>query len=397
MNDRVPGTELADRMRRFRERMDRVHPDWEMAIFFGKVNLYYLTGTIQDGILLVPRDGAEEFWVRRSYVRACAESDFPVIRPMASFRDVRKSITRVPGSAHIETGVVPVGLWELFRKHIPVRAAASLDTAVAMTRAKKSPFEIALLRRAGKIHRKVLEDDVPCILQEGMNEAAFAIAVYGRMVSLGHQGVVRFGSFNTEIEVGQVAFGENSLYPTCFNGPGGCRGMGAAAPVLGDPGRRLKRGDLVFIDNACMVGGYQTDKTMNYVFQGSIPREAEEMHEKCVGIMEEIASMLVPGAVPSAIYSSIIENQEPGFLLHFMGNAEPRVRFLGHGVGLVVDEPPVIAPGFDEPLEEGMAIALEPKYAFPGVGLVGIENTYLVTPGGGESITGEHPGLIPVP
>jgi len=173
--------------------------------------------------------------------------------------------------------------------------------------------------------------------------------------------------------------------------------MGPAAPVLGDPCRKLKPGDLVFIDNACMVGGYQTDKTMTYVFRGAVPREAEEMHSRCTGIMEEMASMLVPGAVPSRIYSSVIEGQEPGFLDHFMGHAEPPVRFLGHGVGLAVDEPPVIALGFDEPLEEGMAIALEPKYAFPGVGLVGIENTYLVTPHGGESITGENPGLIPIP
>jgi len=119
-------------------------------------------------------------------------------------------------------------------------------------------------------------------------------------------------------------------------------------------------------------GGYQTDKTMTYVFRGAVPRQAEEMHSRCTGIMEEMASMLVPGAVPSRIYSSVIEGQEPGFLEHFMGHAEPPVRFLGHGVGLAVDEPPVIALGFDEPLEEGMAIALEPKYAFPGVGLVGI-------------------------
>ena len=396
MDQKVPGTELADRIRRFRERMDRMQPDWEMAVFFGKINLYYLTGTIQDGMLIVPRDGPEEFWVRRSFARACIESDFPVIRQMASFRDAGKGIARVPETVHIETGIVPVGLWELFRKHFPVRAAGSLDAEVAMTRAKKSPYEIALLRRAGEIHRTVLEDDVPGILREGMSEAAFASAVYERMVSLGHQGIVRFGSFNTEIEVGQVAFGENSLYPTYFNGPGGCRGMGPAAPVLGDPEQTLKRGDFVFIDNACMVGGYQTDKTMNYVFCGSIPREAEEMHDRCVALMEEMASMLVPGAVPSTIYASIMGSQDPGFLEHFMGHAEPKVRFLGHGVGLVVDEPPVIAMGFDEPLEEGMAIALEPKYAVPGLGLVGIENTYLVTCRGGESITGSHPGLIPV-
>jgi len=69
---------------------------------------------------------------------------------------------------------------------------------------------------------------------------------------------------------------------------------------------------------------------------------------------------------------------------------------LGHGIGLVVDEWPVIAEGFDEPLEQNMALAIEPKKGMPGVGMVGIENTFLVTTQGGRGLTGESPGLIPV-
>ena len=72
------------------------------------------------------------------------------------------------------------------------------------------------------------------------------------------------------------------------------------------------------------------------------------------------------------------------------------MNFLGHGVGLQVDEPPAIAQGFDEPLTAGMVIALEPKKGVPGVGMVGIEDTFVVTPDGGRSITGNHPGLIRV-
>jgi Xaa-Pro dipeptidase len=79
-----------------------------------------------------------------------------------------------------------------------------------------------------------------------------------------------------------------------------------------------------------------------------------------------------------------------------MGYGTRKAQFLGHGVGLLVDEIPVIARGFDEPLQEGMTIALEPKKGVKGVGMVGIENTFVVTPGGGRSITGRSPGLIPV-
>ncbi|NLA38272.1 MAG: aminopeptidase P family protein, partial [Methanomicrobiales archaeon] len=167
-------------------------------------------------------------------------------------------------------------------------------------------------------------------------------------------------------------------------------------PVLGNHARRLEAGDLVFIDCACGVQGYHTDKTMTYAFGRPLPGEAIEAHLRCVEIQDETAALLRPGTRPSEVYETIIEGLEPEFLENFMGFGDHRVSFLGHGVGLQVDEMPVIARGFDEPLEEGMVIALEPKKGVSGVGMVGTENTFVVTRGGGRSITGANPGLIPV-
>jgi Xaa-Pro dipeptidase len=229
-----------------------------------------------------------------------------------------------------------------------------------------------------------------------MTEAEFGAGVYARMVAEGHMGIVRFGSFNTEIEVGQIGFGENSIYPTSFDGPGGSRGVSPAAPVLGSHDRRLRKGDLVFIDNACGIGGYQTDKTMTYLFGGDPPEDAAQTQHRCEEIQETLASLLVPGAIPSEIYAEVTGSLDNTFLQNFMGFGARRVNFLGHGTGLQVNEIPVIAKGFDSPLGEGMAIALEPKKGIAGFGMVGIENTFLVTPGGGESITGTAPGLIRV-
>ena len=120
------------------------------------------------------------------------------------------------------------------------------------------------------------------------------------------------------------------------------------------------------------------------------------MQQRCVAIERQLASMLKPGAVPSAIYATVMKGLDARFLEGFMGLGDRRANFLGHGIGLHVDEPPTIAEGFDEPLEEGMVIALEPKRGIPGVGMVGIENTFLVSTAGGRSITGSNPGLIPV-
>jgi Xaa-Pro aminopeptidase len=79
-----------------------------------------------------------------------------------------------------------------------------------------------------------------------------------------------------------------------------------------------------------------------------------------------------------------------------MGFGKRQVKFLGHGIGLNVDEFPVIAKGFDAPITEGMVFAVEPKKGIAGIGMVGIENTFLVSASGGEIITGTNPGLIPV-
>lgn len=391
---KVPLSELSGRMERFRTRMDTVHPDWELCVIFSRINQYYFTGTMQDGMLFIPRGGEPELFVRRSHERALDESLFPAIRPMGSFRDAAAVRSAVPETVYLETEVVPLALLQRFRKHFPVKNVLSADTEIVKTRSVKSAYEIQRMERAGAIHRFILEEGIPTMLWEGMTEAEFGAGVYAMMVREGHQGIVRFGMFQTEIEVGQLGFGDSSIYPAAFDGPGGCRGIGPAAPILGSQSRTLRKGDLVFIDNACGFEGYQTDKTMTYMFKQSLPDEAVVAHEQCVDIQNRMAAMLKPGIAPSQVYSAIYESLPPGFLENFMGFGSRRAHFLGHGTGLLVDELPVIAEGSSEPLLEGMVIALEPKKGIRDVGMVGIENTFVVTPGGGRSITGNHPGLM---
>jgi Xaa-Pro aminopeptidase len=150
---------------------------------------------------------------------------------------------------------------------------ASLDAPITRVRAVKSPYELAIMERCGAIHRRIMEENVPAMLREGMNEAEFACELYSLLVREGHQGTVRFGMFNVDIAVAQLGFGEDSLYPTSFDGPGGCVGICPAAPVLGSCDRKLQKGDLVFVDVGCAVDGYHTDKTMVYMFGRPLPDE----------------------------------------------------------------------------------------------------------------------------
>ena len=393
---KVPLSELMDRMKRFRARMDAENPHWELATFFGRVNQYYFTGTMQDGMLLVPREGEAVFWVRRSFERAGTESLFPDIRPMKSFRDAAATGSPAREVIHLETELVPLALVQRFRKYFPGKDVASLDATIARVRAVKSRYELDIMERCGAVHRRVMEENVPAMLREGMNEAEFACELYSLLVREGHQGTVRFGMFNVDIAVAQLGFGENSIYPTSFDGPGGCVGVCPAAPVLGSRERKLRKGDLVFVDVGCAMDGYHTDKTMVFQFGRALPDEAIAIHRRCVEIERRLAAQLKPGAVPSEIHAGIMGSLDAEFLKNFMGFGNRRANFLGHGVGLQIDEPPVLAEGFDEPLAAGMTLAIEPKKGMPGVGMVGSENTYVVAAEGGRSITGNHPGLMQV-
>ncbi|MFZ5988718.1 MAG: M24 family metallopeptidase [Bacillota bacterium] len=396
MRKQVPINELKVRMDRLRAKMNVSNPDWEIVVIFSKVNLYYFTGTMQDGMLLIPRDDEAVLWVRRSYERALEESLFPLIKSMVSFKDAAAAFGNFPSTVHMETEVVPLALYQRFQKYFPFTDVRSADRQIAAVRAVKSTYELSLMEQCGNIHRRVLEDRIPQIIEKGISEAELAAKLFSIMIEEGHHGVARFGMFETEMLLGNICFGENSIYPTYFDGPGGNYGLSPAVPLMGSRERKLKKGDLVFIDIGCGVDGYHTDKTMTYMFGRPLPDEVIAEHYKCVNIQNEIAGMLKPGAIPAEIYNTIMSKLDIEFQRNFMGFGNRKVKFLGHGVGLLIDELPVIAEGFSEPLEEGMTFALEPKKGIENIGMVGIENTFIVTPEGGRCITGTNPGLIPL-
>ncbi len=374
--------------------MDAQNPGWEMAVIFSKINLLYFTGSMPDGMLIIPREKKATLWVRKSFERTSEESEFSDIRPMQSFRDIAPHYGSLPKTVYLETEFVPLALYRRLQKYFPFDDHKPLDFQIASTRAVKSELELSYMEQAGAIHQRVLEELVPRMLREGMSEADLGAELYQVMVKEGHQGTTRFAMFDTEVAVAQLGFGENSLYPTNFDGPGGSRGLNAAAPGLGCRERTLKKGDLVFVDMGLGVNGYHSDKTMTYMFGKALSDNVINIHRQCVDIQNRIAEMLKPGAVPEHIYETIMDGLSVDFKKDFMGFGNRRVKFLGHGIGLTVDELPVLAVNFKEPLVENMVFAVEPKKGIAGVGMVGTENTFIVTPQGGRCITGTNPGLI---
>ncbi len=339
------------------------------------------------------------YFVRRSFERAKYECPFTErIYPMVSYKDIVNKLKKNTLPIYLETETTTCAALERIGKYFDVSGAntVSADRIIQKIRAVKSPYELSLMIEAGSQHKILMEELIPSLLVEGMNEAELCGKLYERMIALGYHGVARFGKFQTEMVVGQLGFGENSIYPTNFDGPGGMRGMSPAVPIIGDRNRKLKKGDLVFIDIGYGYNGYHSDRTQIYMFGANPPEEAVRYHRECMKIQKEAANLLKPGGIPSEIYISATAGLDGEFLNGFMGAGNDRVKFLGHGIGLQIDEYPVIAERFDEPLSENMAISIEPKRSIPGLGTVGVEDTYIVTPEGGKCITGGEKDIIAV-
>jgi len=369
---------------------------WDAAFIVDKVNQYYFTGTMQDGVFILKKDGTYAYCVRNSYERAKKESPLDNIYPMVSYRDAANIVGADIHSAYIETEVMTYVMYERLKKYFALDEVMALDRIILNLRAVKSQYELSCMEESGNQHKQLLENVVLDIFKEGINEAEFTATMYEKMVKLGYHGVTRFAMFQTELVVGQIAFGENSLYPTNFDGPGGMKGMSPAVPMVGDRNRGLKKGDLVFIDIGYGFNGYHTDRTQIYMYGKNPPDDVVKIHRQCIEIQNKTANLLKSGNIPADIYNSVMGSLDDEFLKNFMGYGNRKVKFIGHGVGLHIDEIPLIANGFNEPLKENMTIAVEPKKGIANVGMVGVEDTYIVTEHGGKCITGGEKDIIVV-
>lgn len=391
----VPYYELENRLSRFRSNMDTLNPDWQICAVFGKVNQFYFTGTMQNGVLIIPRDSEAVFFVRKSYHRAMDESEFPHIVPIKSFREVAAEINTDSNVVYVEKESLPLAHFERFNKHFGFGDTASLDVALLKTRTLKSDFEVDLIKKAGEIHYKAMEKKAPALLSEGISEAEFGSDLIREMIRLGHHGVTRLGTYNAELYLGNISFGDSGNYYNSFDGPAGLRGFSPAVPLLGNFDRKLQKNSVALADTGCCYCGYYTDKTTIYSL-GKIPDIAHDYHKKCVEIQNKTAELLKPGETVGSVYEKVTKMIDDDFDKDFMGFGPNKVKFLGHGIGLVIDEYPAIAKGFDEEIRENMVFAIEPKKGIKDFGMVGIENTFLITDKGGVSLTGDKDEIIKV-
>ncbi len=399
----VPASEIERRHARCRAALAREAPGCDGLLVFSRLNIYYLGGTFGNGVLWLPLEGRPVLLIRRGVERARLESPLPVILPFRSYKDLPGLLggagSPLAGRVAAEMGGLSWLLARSLTEHLGGTDFVPGDRALALARAVKSELELDIMRRAGALHDRCLRVELPARIRPGMTEREISLAAWDVFFAAGHHGLLRMEKPGEEVFLGHVSVGEHGNYPSSYNGPLGVRGEHPAVPYMGSAECVWQPGQILSIDVGFSLEGYATDKTQVYLAGdlSSLPTRVRKAHDFCLDLQASVARALVPGAIPSEIAVAAFERARiSGWEEGFMALGGNKVSFVGHGIGLVIDENPVLAKGFDEPLEEGMVLAVEPKIGLAGVGMVGVENTYLVTPSGGRRITGGAGAIIPI-
>lgn len=357
-------------------------------VIIQNVDLYYFSGTMQNAQLYIPAEGEPVLFCRKSYQRALMECPWTIIQ-VGNFKAIPRHLgdmgLEMPSRLALEYDVLPVANFLGVKKIFPHAKTIDGSSWIKSVRSVKSAYEIAMLRNAGQKMAEVFSQVVG-IIRPGKSEIACAAELEREARKTLHEGIIRLRGYNQSLFFGHFLSGASGAQSSFNDGATGGPGLGAFFPQ-GCSQKTLSPGEPITLDYVGIYNGYQVDQTRTFVI-GSLPEQLNRAFNITLEIQEAIISQVKPGVAPSKLWETALSIAAKNNLqYHLQGYGSDQAKFVGHGIGLEVDEPPVLARGFDAPMLENMVFALEPKFVFPGQGMVGIENTWLVTADGAEKIT----------
>jgi len=383
----TPAEEVEHRLARVKARMEK--EQIEALLVIQKMNLYYFSGTTQDGLLFVPLKGKSLLMIKRELERAKVESPIQETAALKSIREipplVRSYVGGIPKNLGLEMDILPVKDYFKYQELFPGTQFVDASPILREVRKKKSSFEIDLIRKSGEIGKKVYFE-ARKILREGMTEIEFGGLLEAVAKRYGHEGLLRVRSLNYEAYTWHVLSGLTGGIVSQSDSPMGGLGLSPAFPV-GASFKVIKGHEPILVDFGTCYHGYQADETRMFSI-GKMKQKFIHAYEACREIHNAVLDETRPGADCEAIFVKTLKLAEKlGYKDSYLGPPGLQTRFIGHGIGLELNELPFIAQGQAYPLEKGMTFAVEPKIVFPGEGSAGIENTVVVTEKGCEILT----------
>ena len=372
------------KLRRDKIRALMVQQGIDAALITCNVNLIYTYGRVVSGYLYLPLNAPARLFIKRPNDIE-GEHIHPIRKPEQITELLKECGLPLPAKLMLEGDELSFTEYNRLAACFPETEVVPCGTAlIRQARSVKTPIEIEMFRRSGAAHTKAYEQ-IPSIYQPGMTDRQLSIEIERLMRLEGCLGIFRVFGQSMEIFMGSLLAGDNAAVPSPYDFALGGKGLDPSLPG-GVSGTLLQAGQCFMVDMGGNFYGYMGD--MSRVFSiGRLPEQAYTAHQTCIEIQEEIAAMAKPGTVCEDMYNKAIEIvTKAGFADYFMG-VDQKAKFIGHGIGLEINEMPVLAPRMKQELEPGMVFALEPKIVLPGIGPVGIENSWAVTTDGLEKLT----------
>lgn len=363
-----------------------------LAVISDNAGKYYLTGRVFSGWIVLSAGGASRFFVKRP-VDIAADGVSLVRKPEDIPDLLDREILESPGKVGFEMGTLSVNDFERLSRIFPGRCYADISGIMRQARSVKTPAEIDLISESGLRQERVYRL-VPELYRPGMTDIELQIEIERALRLEGCLGLFRISGSSMELFMGNILAGDNADNPATYDFAMGGAGADPSLPVGAD-GTVIRPGMSVMVDANGNFTGYMSDMTRTFSL-GQLPDEALRAHRCSIDICNELARIAVPGENASRLYQVAVDivNRE-GLEDFFMGHRQ-KAGFVGHGVGIEINEAPVIAPRSRDVIAQGNVIALEPKFVIPGVGAVGIENTYVVGQCGLRCVTNAPVGILPL-
>jgi len=377
----VPESEIMYRVRHFQSELQQlsINPVWIEY----PVDLTYFTGSSQSGVLLIPSEQEPVFYAKKSLNRAEQESPLTV-KPYPGRKAILKKVKEISKNSRtigLSMDITPASRYIWLKENLASYDIRDISMMIRLRRAVKSNWEISQIQEAAHQADTIFQEAGQYI-HPGQTELETSALFEQRMRSSGHCGVMRTRGFGSELPIITVVSGNTALYPMNFDGPSGGEGPYPSAPT-GGGWKKLEKGKSVLVDMVTSYNGYYSDQTRTFFLGKKLSQPAQRAYDFCRETLKKLEKNLKPGNDCSEIYEKIHKwAVDKGVPEGFMGFGENRVKFFGHGVGIELDEFPILAKKIDIPLQTGMVIAIEPKAYLKGIGALGLENTYVITDSG---------------
>lgn len=382
-------SELQERIKRLQTLL--IKNNISAALIQKPRNLYYYTNTSQPSNLWVPVEGEPILFTRRVHELIREQTSITHVKEATSLKEMINYLAelnilpKANEKIGVELDIIPFNIIKKIEEVFYQNKLVSLTNIIAEQRFVKSEREIQYIRESAKLWKKSHEAILNNV-KAGMKEYEVSSLFEAEARKNGGDGFVWFHRWDAILPGGGiVASGENtwviSGHAMTVTGVGLSNGL-----PWGASNRTLKNNDLMVVDYGVTKNSYHSDMARTYAI-GKATIEQKDLWKKLVNLHLEVINQITPGKTGKELYDTAISIAKKMKLLeNFMGFGKNRGEYIGHSIGLEIDELPVIGPAAIKPLPENAIITIEPKFMVPGIGSVMVEDDILITKDGYEII-----------